>query len=502
MNLFYFLKNKRGKFTIGLTQMAAIAGVGLVVSMTAFQADKKAAEQEKIRSLSSIESGYNYGGMRQAGRDGLTSINVKDGLNQVATAEERARMEGRGGGDFGLSAADNVGGSLSSALGGRAADTSDTEGLGMGRNAVTMLEGSSGGVSSGGSRANAGDVSRRTTRGSRDSGGADSPQLATASVTRASGSGINASYGGASSGGNAGGNSAAGGRTTGGGSGAEGYHFSGAMPSGSDPLSLSGGNGRSGSTFMAGGRNATTGRGSRSKGTGNDLKDISKRSADAALNRNRAANEGARAFLASATSSGGMNIDSSVGTTQSGSADFAAPEVGRLKGISNWGDQVTEAETKRDKDRSNLFNLMIAAIAITVIALPIIRYLITAAKELTIGAAAAGPMAGAMLAQAASLRLWGWVVTGIVCAAGALVVAHAIRFWTNYGFGWMSGGALGVGVACAAAAVITALTGKAGKSDVYKQSMVNSLKGYGITGATKLADFGWQEIQNSDAKKS
>ena len=487
MNLFDFLKNKHGKLTLGLPQMVAIAGVGLVASYGAFHADKKAAEQEQIRSLSSISSGYNYGGMRQTGRGGLTSINVKDGLNQVATAEERARMEaGRtGGGDFGLSAADNLGNSVGSSLVGRAAATSDTEGLGMGKNAVIIQEGTPTGTTANGARVNPGAVSGRTGRNGRTDTSAGDSRLASASVTRAGGSGMSASYGGASAGNNTG-NTMAGAPT---GRSGEGYKFSGAMPSGTDPLSLSGANGRTSSTFMAGGRNATTGRGSRSKGTGNELKDISKRSADAALNRNRAANEGSRAFLAAAVNSGGMSIDGGVETQETGSADFAAPELSHLKAIGDWGDKTNqETVTPRDKARKNLLYFMIATMAATLLAFNAIRYLMKMAD------------AGGVYTQ--GFRIAGWVLTGIICAAAGLLIAHAIRYAALYGFGWMAGGAMTAGAACIAAALVAAL-GK-GKKDAefYKQKMAGDLKqGLGMA-VTKVGGALWNKVANDDGNSS
>lgn len=484
MNWFHFLKNKQGKLTFGIPQMAAVAGVGLVVTFSAFQADKKAAEQERVRSLSSISGSYNYGGMRPDGRGNLTSINVKDGLNQVATAEERARLEaGRTGGDFGLSAADNLGSSVSSSMAGRAAGTSETEGLGMGRNAVTMQEAATGPAASG-ARVNPGDVSRRTGR----AGSAGGQQLAPASVSRASGSGLNASYGGASSGG-----SGVNGRNATGASSAEraeGYKFSGAMPSGTDPLSLSGASGRRSSGFMAGGRNATTGRGSRSKSTGNDLKDISKRSADAALNRNRAANEGSRAFLASAVNSGGMNIDSSVETQETGSADFAAPEARHLKAIGGWGEKEDAYAEKQTEARKKLMWWILGLIAGTAVAIPLVYRLISGGKK-----------AGA----------FGWlpIALGIAMAAAVTVAALrviqlAVGFLKNYKGPLLP--IVGFGAAAAAIGAMGYVIARAfadqGNADAQKKFLGKSmglLKKVSVMGVQKGAGIAVQQIQQADA---
>ncbi|MCQ2410952.1 MAG: hypothetical protein MJ053_05700 [Elusimicrobiaceae bacterium] len=386
MKWFSFLTNKSGKLRFGIPQMAAVVGVGFVISYTALQADKKAVEEARVRSVSSIAGGSNYGGMFVDGRGNLTSINVKDGLNQVATAEERARIEnGRtGGGDFGMSAADNVGGRFSSSVSGRAAETSETEGLGMGRNeAVLVGSGARGGNVSGADVGPVGAIpTGNSTAGSRASAkqGTEGKQLASSSITRATGTGVNNSYGPITSGGaeTAGGNTLPGGRVSGGGKiGGEGYNFSGAMPRGTDPLSLSGGaQGRS--TFMAGGRHGSAGRGSRSKGTGNDLKDITKRSVEVARNQNRSSNEGARPFLAASTNSGGMSIEGGVETTQTGSQDFEPATTRKLKGIGNWG-----ADAKDETDKQSTHQTIIFALLFGMIALSCVMWkLIAAARKL------------------------------------------------------------------------------------------------------------------------
>ena len=388
MKWFSFLTNKSGKLRFGIPQMAAVVGVGFVISYTALQADKKAVEDARVRSVSSIAGGSNYGGMFVDGRGNLTSINVKDGLNQVATAEERARIEnGRtGGGDFGMSAADNVGGRFSSSVSGRAAETSDTEGLGMGRNEAVLVES---GAGQGGGRGRGADIGPvgaiPTGNGPADSRasakqGAEGKQLASSSITRASGSGVNNSYGPITSdgAGTSGGNTLPGGRPSGGGKiGGEGYNFSGAMPRGTDPLSLSGGaQGRS--TFMAGGRHGAAGRGSGSQGTGNDLKDITKRSVEVARNQNRSSNEGARPFLSASTNSGGMSIEGGVETTQTGSQDFEPATTRKLKGIGDWG-----ADAKDETDKQSTHQTIIFALLFGMIALSYVMWkLIAAARKL------------------------------------------------------------------------------------------------------------------------
>ena len=484
MKWFHLLKSKTGKLVFGIPQMAAIAGVGLVISYSALQVDKAAEQKERVRSLSAISSDYNYGGMRQDGRGSLTSINVKDGLNQVANAEERARIEaGRtGGGDFGLGAADRVGDSLSGSMTGTAAETSDTEGLGMGRNAVLMDESSGNGGGNAASRTRA-DLSRVSGR----VGKTTPSQLAPASMTHASGGGVSGSFGGSTSGGVTGGTAA-------GNSGREGYQFTGAMPSGTNPVSLGGADGRGASHFMAGGRNASVASGKNTKTTGNDLKDISKRSADAAHNSHRSANEAGRAFLASSQNSGGLGLDSGVEAAETGSADFAAPEASKLKAIGDWGDKTSKEEQERAKKRNWLVTGMMALIGLTMIAVPIIKWLIAAAK------AASSNVFTAL--GAGGCYALAWVAVGIVVAAAALLGYQAEQFGENYKWPALSYVVLGISGLCAAWAVTTAVMGMKGKlkgtEDKYKEKVVSGLKKGAGMAVERGVSFGVQELRSAD----
>ena len=364
MNWFRFLKNKEGKIKIGLPQFIAVAGVGMVIATTAFQAEKEAVKQQQMRSLSSISSAYNYGGLQQT-REGLTSVNVANlsgDLDRVATAEERARMEAQrtGGGDFGLDAADNVGGKISG-FDGQAAQTSDTEGLGMSRNAVNMTENMASGGATGGPGVAAGAVAGAAGRGA----GTQTPtnSLSSASMARASGNGINASYGGASSSpssGSLGRMAASGmGRTETG----EAYKFSGAMPSGTNPVSMGAGR-HSGSSFMAGGRNSRGGKGGPGN-YGNDLKDISKRSADVARNSFRASNEGSSAFLAKNIQTHGMEFTTGDAPTVTKSSD-ASWEDTPMEALQPAMQQTTDKENERAKHQGILLALMLGMLGISV----------------------------------------------------------------------------------------------------------------------------------------
>lgn len=438
MNMFHFLKNKAGKLVFGVPQLAAIAGVGMLVTYTAFQADKQKMEEMQVRSLSSISNPYTYSGMRGDARGGLTSINVKDGLNQVATAEERARIEAArtGGGDFGLSAADNMGRSVAGAIG-PAAQTSPTDGLGMGGNETREV----GASAAGGRAAVSGAAVNGNAVGASAAGGKTSAgqnTLASASMARASGSGVSSSFGGGASSsgsGSAGRGASASGISLGSSGSGEGYHFSGAMPGGTNPISLSGADGRSTSRFTAGGRDSRVGSGSHSS-SGNDLKDISKRSADAARNSFRSSNEGSRAFLASSKDSGGMSFDNGVETTETGSADFAAPEASKLKAIGDWGKQEDKKAEEMQKKSNILFGVLMGLIGVTIWAVPMIKNL----KRLGTATAFWG----------ISYQALAYALAGVLAAAWLACMANAFLYWKDYfkpsgSFSWLALGAEAIG---------------------------------------------------------
>ncbi len=140
-----------------------------------------------------------------------------------------------------------------------------------------------------------------------------------------------------------------------------------------------------------------------------------------------------------------MSIDGGMETQETGSADFAAPELSHLKAIGDWGEQTNTAEEKRAKDRNRLYILMMALVALTTVAISFIRYLIAMGKT-------SGMFGWSFFA-------WGWIVAGLVMAAGATVMGFAADYWKKYGFGWMSGGAMLVGFGCAMYALLTAISG-------------------------------------------
>lgn len=444
MNWFGLLKNKAGKLTLGIPQMVTITGVGLVIAFTAFEGDKKIDARRPVRSLSSISNAYNYGGMQQRGQEGLTSINVKDSLNQVATAEERAQMENArtGGGDFGLSAADNLGGAVGAAFPGAASQTSDTEGLGMGGNEAMDLSAGAAG-NAGGVNGAAGANSAQGASGKVAAAGSGN-QLGSASMTRASGSGINNT---ASSGARSFGNVSSGASGGSPSSSSDGYKFSGAMPGGTNPVSLGGLDGRGRSDGMGGARNSSSfGRSSQIQASGNELKDMSRMSAKVAANAFRRSNEGAMPFLADKSQSGGMSVEMVGEDTQStGSTDLyaaALPEIDRS--IKQKQDETQDFEDERNKARDMLYTMLLVMIPVTVLGVAAIKALMASSHAPILGI---------------SMKALGWIVAGIVIAACLALVAHAIRYAATYKFGLLSGACMAAGLAGAAWALITAIKG-------------------------------------------
>lgn len=420
MKLFNLLKNKTGKLVIGGTQLAVLTvGAAGLLSSAMFQVGTKQGETLAARSISSISSSYNYDGLNRRADGMLSSMNIqnREGGKGVAVGADRERLEGNASkNDFGLAAADNLGNRISVPGTGTAAATSATDGLGTG--GVDMVEVN---ANSGTSRASApgvnsaaaaqGAYGAAASGASANSGG----QLASASVARASGSSFNASFG-SGSGSSSAGNGGARGGSSASGSGSEGYNFSGAMPSGSNVVSsytssLSGrGNG---STFMAGGRTGTVSRGRRSlSDKNNDLKDISKRSADVAKNAHRSSNEGSRAFLASSQNSGGMSIEGGTEGTTTGSADFANPTKRKLKAVGDWGDKEDAKAKERSKDRNNLIKLLMGAFFATVVAIPFGHMLITKGRSIGAWGIALIIAGCALIAAALAISIWAIVAAG------------------------------------------------------------------------------------------
>lgn len=121
-----------------------------------------------------------------------------------------------------------------------------------------------------------------------------------------------------------------------------------------------------------------TAAGFRNAREGKDLEFIRKRSADAAGNRNRAANEGARAFLASTKISGGLRVSGANVTTGQGqsSADFNGEYDSQLRAIQGWSTDSNVEAAQRQEDRNAMLKWMWTATAVALaamIAIPLVK---------------------------------------------------------------------------------------------------------------------------------
>ena len=465
MKIWELLKNASGKIVMGVPQLAAIAGVGMLAVYGAYETDHTYASKEApIRTLSGITRSSAQEGLQQ--KNGLlTSINVKDSLNQVATPEERAALDAQN--SFSSNLVDQTESQIANWNPGAAAALAQTEGLGMGAN-ETAMQGPAGASRAATSlpAVNGGQVAAAAAQG-----GTQTPALGSASMARASGSAFNATSGPIASSGSGTRSAAPSGAPSAGG---EGYHFSGAMPSGSNAISAmqSGSSfGAGNATFLAGGRQGSVAKGRRSFREKNDLRDIAKRSADAAGNRDRAANEGSRAFLASTRNSGGMRVEGGATTGSSGaSSDFESAGKGKLKAIGDWAEKEDDFAEKQDQARKRLMWMALALVAAAVVAMPIAYNLISA-----------GTKAGLF---GVSLVVWGWAILGLVMAYAATVIGFGIDYHTKYNGQMMPIMSYILGAGAIAAMIYTGVSaasnrGKASAQAKFKGFTKKALKAVG-----------------------
>lgn len=483
MKILKLLKNASGKIVMGVPQLAAIAGVGMLAVYGAYETDSTYASKEApIRTLSGITRSSVQEGLQQ--KDGLlTSINVKDSLNQVATPEERAALEAQNG--FSSQLVDQTENQIANWNPGAAAGSAQTEGLGMGAN-ETVMQGPAGAPRAASSlpSVNGGRVAAAAAQG----GATQPPALGSASMARASGSAFNAASGPIASSGSGTRSASASGGAAGSG---EGYHFSGAMPSGSNAVSaMAGGQafGAGSATFMAGGRYATTSRGPRSFREKNDLRDIAKRSADAAGNRTRSANEGSRAFLASTRNSGGMAVEGGVAADNGGaSSDFEPARAAKLRAIDDWADQEDDFAEKQEKARKRLMWMVLALVAVSVAAIPIAYNLI-----------AEGTKPGLF---GVSFALWGKLILLSVMLYAATVIGFGVDYDTKYNGQMMPLMSYILGAASIGAMLFTwrAAVKNAGDKAVktkFNAGVAKALKTVGVMGVEKLGSSLAQEVMN------
>lgn len=445
-NILTYLKSVSGKLRLNLLNTSAgvlVAG-GLATGLVMNMSDAQPKQKLGVRSLSSVASTSAYEGLQR--KDGqLTSTQVYDSLGQIANEADRARLEGASGAanDFGLDSLNNLDKNLQSV--GAAAEAGASDGLGMGGNSAVQ----SGPL--GAARGAAGPNVRVSSVANAAQGRTQTNTLGTASMARASGNAFNAAAG---SMGRSNAPSGKGGLASSG----DGYQLSGAMPGSSTAVAaLQNGAAapRGASSFGAGDRQARAGKASRSGRQANDLKDISKRSADAARNVNRSANEGSRAFLASTQNSGGLSVLGDVNGEEVGSADFQKAEVKNANKIRGWGNKQDEKEKARQKARRTLLWLLLSTVAATALAIPFGYGLIRAGKSampVGVGKIVAGLAILAAAAAVASVLVW-----------------KAAQYADTYSGGFVStfsGVVGGVALACLGLTALAALKGD--KSPLHK----------------------------------
>ena len=442
MNLFCFLKSTKGAIK-PLNALLISGAAGAVFAYTVnTAADKQIAAERSVRTLASIEGTAPQEGLHRQG-DLLTSINVRDGRGQLATPEERAAMKGTSPLDR-YEANQRALNNMDANLGRAASFTEGEDGLNTGnRDAVQSPDR----YVVGNPNANAGDgvagaVYTRSgaQAGGQGEGGANgAPRLANASMARASGSSFGGSSGAVSGGIAAQGTT----RSAGGGEGPA--RLSGAMPGGSNIVSqrAEAGLGTNNNTASFGrDRNARMMRGRRSGSDANELKDIVKKSAAAAQNVNASANEGGRAFMASAVNSGGVSVSGAGEDPTTRSADFA-PTDKKLNAIGNKLNKVQQEQDERAKMQNALVTQLLATIAGS-IGMMVAGALILGRLDKTIKAwefeasvATLPADKAACLAMANMFRIRRWLTAAAmmatVTAANAWLFLRAAKFIDRYG---------------------------------------------------------------------
>ena len=423
MKWFNFLTSKAGKIVLGTGQLMAVSAVvGIGFTTLMHNASSKVADERlAARSLSGISNDYRYDGLQQ--RKGLlTSINVGGG-ESLATAEEIAAREGRV--DFGASTADDAEANLSYSIG-NAAQFNQTEGFGQDKDVDVSMPQVRAAASNGANPAASGFYGAANTSSASAQAGAvaaDRPQLASASMARSTASGGTSGNVFSTASGAAGGAASAG-KASSTGASAEGYKLSGAMPNGSSSMGL-GGATSSGSSFIAGGRKGTVGKGSKNNRDRQELKDIAKLSASAAKNTEGPANKGSQAFLASYRNSGGIGVEEETGELETASSDdFSNDNKRKLKAVGDWAKKQDDKAKKQAEARKKLSWMLVGLVLGTMAAIPAIFALISNGRRL---AATPATAAGGIAMIVAGFL----IMAGILVLAGFLIY-EAVKYTKEY----------------------------------------------------------------------
>ena len=452
MNLFHLLKNKSGKLTFGVPQMAAVVGAGALLIYGASKSydAEKAHIAEQMRSITAISAGTD-----DVRASSIQIANVGGKYLQVANEADRRAMDAKKAGNakFGAGANDDLTGTLNAGFGG------GDQGLGMVANKTEIIENGYNGSGSYGSSGSYGDGaygesgssarkggSRGGKYGSRGSYGSDygggygdGNGFQTASIARASGSGYSgSSYGGTNYGGaNGSGN----------------YEFSGKMKDGTDPLSMLKGSQKGKSAGFKSARGSTIGKGKNGKGEGDELRQMAKQSKSIAANADNSANAGAGVFLASSNLSGGMGFDDTANTGGGSSSDFDKSDVA-FRNLEGWAQDTGNKEQERNKKAQEIYDLMKKLLALT----PAILAAIVGLKH---ASNAGGPYTKLLIAAAAA------TAAGLTLAWGHLI-GKAAKYWHDYDPGKFNGfsfamvmmGAVGIAAAWVAFAKGDAIASK------------------------------------------
>lgn len=463
MNLFTFLKSKSGKFVMGLPQKVALTAVlgGAAAGVVYLgSGDGQQADKTPTRAYVMGQAGRNAGAdASQFGRENTINIAGAQGITSANSSEGSGLGYDWAGADASVAAVDNIGSGRVGTpnIGGvnppsRAA-SGRNEGLG-GNNGVVL--------SGGKAQANGKALNDAANAGaSRAASVAQRGVMATAS-----GGASGNTFGGASHSGrngSSGGNVNKGGNSLGS---VDGYKISGAMPQSS--VAYSSANMGNGSANFGGPRSGRVGRGMQS-GDGRTLNQIAKRSVEIARNKNRSANEGSRAFLASSRNSGGITLDSGVALSEgTASEDFSAPTVKSIGKAEQTLQDSTLRELQRKQHRQRLMRSMISLIFLTIPAMFAISALMKTARK-------PGPHSVWALAAAIALG-------AIMLAAIGLFMADAIKFMKRWGGTGFTTACMFVGPALAALIGISYLKSVGTFINGLAES-INGIFGGGVVGS-------------------
>ena len=180
-----------------------------------------------------------------------------------------------------------------------------------------------------------------------------------------------------------------------------------------------------------------TAAGFRNAREGKDLEFIRKRSADAAGNRNRAANEGARAFLASTRISGGLRVSGANVTTGQGqsSADFNGEYDSQLRAIQGWSTDSNMDAIQRQEDRNAMIKWMWTAVAVAfaaMIAIPFVKHIPIVGKAMALIIAGAATLVCGLGFVKAINYAKDWGGSGMSTAIGIITPILTGGVWASF----------------------------------------------------------------------